>query len=511
MPKSLTDKTLSGLNWNMLNNYVNSIVTTIVGIVLARLLTPKEFGLIGMVVVFTGLAELFSTLGMGKSVIRLKNLTESHIKIATSVTLLSSIIIFLFFYFSAPVISQFYHEPRLISILRVLAIIFILKGITTVSYSQIMRGLDFKTIMLINISTSIFYGLASSTLAVLGFGVWSLVYGRIASQSLAVVISVYKFPVKISFKIKKKEFKELAGYGSGVSLSSILLYGSSNVDYLIIGRFMDPYALGLYTRAFNLMTQSITRVAGGIYNVLFPAFAAAQNDVQKLQKAYHRVIKTVTYFLFPILIVMMIDADYIIKGLYGVKWAGTVPVFRILAFGGILRTTLSYSGAMAQATGRIYAEVFQQLIYFLVLGGCALYTIKFGIEGVAFAVIIALVWMFFAQSWLALKIIESNWKNFYKSLIPGLGNLLIMAVFNLGLVLLIEKYFSYISYEVKLVVTVIINIFVFISIIVFLPYPIKGDTFDWLVEKYERLIPNFFIKFYFYFNDRKKIKKTTEI
>jgi len=158
------------------------------------------------------------------------------------------------------------------------------------------------------------------------------------------------------------------------------------------------------------MTQSITRIAGGIYSVLFPAFAAAQHDKQKLKNAYIRTIKTVSYFVFPVQAVMIIDADYIIKGLYGTQWSGAIPVFRILAFGGILRTTLSYSGAIAQATGFIYKEAFQQLIYFLLLGGGALLAVRFGIEGVAVAVVAALIWMFLAQSSLALKIIGSDWK-----------------------------------------------------------------------------------------------------
>ncbi|MCA9749116.1 MAG: lipopolysaccharide biosynthesis protein [Romboutsia sp.] len=510
MNKSLTKRTLSGLNWNMLNNYVNAVITTIIGIILARLLEPKEFGLVGMVFVFTGLADLFSTLGMGKSIIRLKNLNEDHIRTATSVTILSSIIIFIIFYFISPLISDFYNETQLISIIRVLAIIFILKGISTVSYSQIMKELDFKTIMMINIGNSITYGVISSTLAFFGLGVWSLVYGRISSQVLATIISVYKFPVKINFRFKKQEFKELAGYGSGVSMSSILLYASSNIDFLIIGKFLSTNALGLYTRAFNLMTQSISRVVGGIYNVLFPAFAAVQNDKQKLKKAYLRTIKTVTYFIFPILGIMIVDAEYIIKGLYGTKWAGTIPVFKILAFGGILRSTLSYSGAMAQATGSVYKEMFQQLIYLIILSGGIFYGIRFGIEGVAFAVIFAIMWMFVLQTSLALKIIDSGWKEFFLSLIPGLCNLILMVIINLSIILLLDNIYKGLHYEIKLIVVIIVNIPIFLLVILFVPSSVKGDTFEWLVNNYERFIPSFFSNLYYKFNQQNKNKVNIE-
>ena len=420
MGKSLTDKTLSGVNWSFANTYSNAVVTTITGIILARLLMPKDFGLIGMVFIFTGLANLFSTLGMGKSIIRIKNPNEDHIKTATTVTITSSILIFAIFYMFAPAISNFYNEPRLISILRVLAVIFILKGISTVSYAQIMKQLDFKTIMLINISASAIYGLVSATLAIIGWGVWSLVYGMLASQFLSLLLSVYKFPVKLKPSLKKKEFKELAGFGSGISLSNILFYGSSNVDYLIIGKYMTPYALGLYTRAFNLVSNTMNQITGGIYNVLFPAFAAVQDEKERLRKAYLRTVQTVSYILFPILFTLVITGDYVIKGLYGLKWTGAVNSLKILTIAGLFRVSLKYSGAIAHATGRVYAETFRQLIYFLVLGISAFYLIRYGIEGVAWAVVIARIWMFAALSYLAIQIVGSSWKEFLKFIYPVL-------------------------------------------------------------------------------------------
>lgn len=503
MSKSLTDKTLSGLNWNLLNTYSNAVITTIVGVVLARLLTPRDFGLLGMVLIFTGLADLFASLGMGQSIIRIKNITDHHIRTATTITITSSFIIYFIFYFTSPLIADFYSEPRLNSIIKVLSFLFLIRGLNTVSFGQLQKKLDFKYVMIINISSSMIYGLFSSIFALFGFGVWSLVYGKIASASIACILTLKKYPANLKFLISIKEFKELAGFGSGVSLSNILLYGSLNIDYLIIGKFINPYALGLYTRAFNLMTQSISKVTGGIYNVLFPAFAAAQNEKEKLRRAYLRTIQTTSYFVYPILAIMILNADYVIKGLYGLKWAGAVPVFQILAFGGILRTTLPYSGAIAHATGKIYTEVFQQLVYFLLLGGCAFYAIRFGIQGVAFAVVIALIWMFIAQSWLALKIIESSWRDFFKVMFPAFANLIVVVIINLAFIFILESYFRSLINEIKLIIAVVFNVVVFISLILFMPFSIKGDTFDWLIEKYKKYIPVSFINFYFSFNKQK--------
>jgi len=503
MPKSLTDKTISGLNWNFISNYSNAIISLAVGVVLARLLTPKDFGLIGMVVVFTGLADLFATLGMAQSIIRIKGLTENHIRVATTLTIISSILIFFLFYFIAPVIASFYNEQRLISIIRVLSILFLIKGINTVSYGQLQKNLDFKSIMVISIGSSISYGVMSSILAIFGLGVWSLVYGKITSAFVALFFTSKKYPANLKFLLSKKELRQLAGFGSGVSLSRIIQYGASNVDYLVIGKFLNPYQLGLYTKAFHMMTDTITKITGGIYTVLFPAFAAVQNEPEKLRKAYFRVIRTLSYFVFPVFATMIVTAEYIIKGLYGVTWAGTITAFQILAVGGILRLTTIYSGSIAHATGRVFKEARQQFGYFLILGGCALFAVRFGIEGVAVAVLIALFWKFFVQCGLAIQIVKSSWRQFFIELIPGLTNLFVMVLVNLILVFLLDKFFLNKLYEIKLIAIVIINVIVFLLAVVFVPYSIKGDTIYWLIEKYKKYIPSKFLQFYFAFNSQK--------
>jgi O-antigen/teichoic acid export membrane protein len=338
-------------------------------------------------------------------------------------------------------------------------------------------------------------------------GVWSLVFGRLAAAVISAVLTLRKVPAKLKPYMGKKEFKDLAGFGTGVSISQILQYLGGNVDYLVIGKFLNPLMLGLYTRAFNLMTESVNKITGGIYDVLFPAYSAVQNDVVKLRRSYFRTIRTISFFLFPLLASMIVSAEYIIKGLFGAKWHGAITSFQILALAGILRATTIYAGAIAYATGRVYTEVKQQLVYFLILGGCALFTVRYGIEGVAWAVVAAFVWKFIAQNWLALKIIESNWKEFFKVMVPGLSNMFLMVLNNLILIALLEKFFSAIPYEIKLFITIAVNIFVFICIIFFVPFSLKGDTFEWVAEKYKKFIPAFFIKFYFSFNPQKQLLK----
>lgn len=503
MSKSLTDRTLSGLNWNFLRNYGKTIITMFVGVLLARLLPPEDFGLLGMTVIFTGLADLFVTLGMGSSVIRIKNLTDDHIRTATTTTMVSGIVIYIIFWFTAPAIGQFYNEPRIPPIIRVLSLLFLIKGLTTVSFGQITKEIDFKSILIIELTSySLGYALVSSVLAILGFGVWSLVYGKLSTSILSFFLITRRMPIKIKPLIKKQEFKELAGFGTGISLSKILLYASSNIDFLIIGKFFNTHLLGLYTRAFNLMTETISKVISGTYNVLFPAFALVQNEPEKLRRAYFRTIKTVAFFIFPILGSMIVAAEYIIKGLYGNKWGGAITSFQILAVGGILRSTLSYSGAIAHAAGKVFTEAKQQIMYLVLLTIGAYSGIRFGIEGVAAAVIFALFCLFIAQSNLSIKIIQSTWKEFFITMIPGITNLISMVVVNFLIRLLLENTLIT-SYEIKLTITVLLNIPAFLIVIVITPYSLKNDTLDWLIEKYKRYFPSRLLKVYFAINTPK--------
>lgn len=507
MIKSLTAQTISGLNWNFIKTYGKNGINIVLGIILARIIPPEEFGLLGMTIIFTGFAELFVNLGIGPSIVRVKNLNDDHKRIGNTVTISSSILIYIVFWFLAPSIADFFNEPRILPIIRVITTLFFIKGITTVSYSLLVRNIDFKSILVVELSSFIIgKGIITLILAFLGFGVWSLVIGKIFTSVVSSIITFKISPIKLIDFIplyKKKEFKELAGFGMGVSLSKILQYGSSNLDYFIIGKYLSALKLGLYTRAFNLMTLPINQISSAIYNVLYPAFAKVQNEPEKLRLAYLRTVKSVTFFIFPILAGMAVCAQFVILGLYGPKWEGSIAVFQILCIGGILRATLSYSGAVTIATGRVFIEVTQQIVYFTILGTSAFFAVEYGIEGVGGAVVLALIWMFLAQSYIAIKIIQSNWKNFIQSMIPGLFNMLVIVSVDIIMVRLINYNLSNVPEEIKLFIVIIANVITFSLLILLTSSKIKGDTISWLMEKYNKYIPDILKRIYLKFNPEK--------
>lgn len=497
MNKSLTSQTISGVNWSLIKTYSKTVINIMVGVVLARLLPPSDFGLLGMTVIFTGLADLFSTMGMSASIIRVKELNKTHIRIATSSTIILGLLVYSVFYLSAPYIAEFYNELRLVSILRVLSITFILKGLSTVSYGQIMRRIDFKSILQIELGAFIFgYASVSIVLAFLGYGVWSLVIGRLTSTVISNVITLIKQPPSFGFVFKKKEFIELFSFGTGLSISKLLNYTAANIDYLIIGKFMNSFQLGLYQRSFNLMTLPINQISSSIYNVLFPAFSKVQDQSEKLKIAYLRTVKTTVFLLFPILTLFGVGGEYVIIGLYGENWRGAIGAFQILVFAGFFRSTLSYSGAIAHATGKIYVEVSQQVIYLITLTVGVLIGVNYGIEGASVAVVFALMVLFFLQSKLAMKIANVTLREFALAFLPGLSISVIVLFANLIFITMFSNIETQLPYPIMLLILICVSILAYIISVIYLPQKIKGDVVSWVFEKYNRLIPNKFLKFY---------------
>lgn len=503
MTKTLTDQTLTGVNWNFAGNYSKAIISIFVGVVLARILPPEDFGLLGMVAIFIGLAELFSTMGMGASIIKLKVLNEVHLNTATYFTIFLSFIVYTLFVIGAPYIASFYNEPRLVNILYALSTIFIFKGITTVSYSLLVRKMDFKSTKQIEVS-SYFIGsvIVSIGLALLGYGVWSLVLGRLFSSFASLIQTIIKVPLHLKLKIGRKEFNELFFFGTGISLIRFLQYIGNNIDYLIIGKMISSYNLGLYQKSYNLMSQPMQRITGGIYNVLFPALAKVQDDSERLKTGYFRTIRTVAFIVYPVLTVLFISSNYVILGLYGPKWEDAISVFQILVFAGYFSATNNYSGAVANVTGKVYIIVFLQFVYVLIVGVGAYLAVVYGygIEGVGFAVIVALLWKFIVQSHIAIKIVKSDWMDYLNNFVPGLSISVILAMVISFFQFSLNKIQIDLPEFIVLLIIVFLALVTFIICVIFLPKFLKGDTVSWVLEKYSRFLPKRIVNLYKDFN-----------
>ena len=487
---SHTDRTLRGVNYNFLNTAGKTILHFVVGIILARLILPADFGLLGMAYIFIGLANLFSTLGMGSAVIQKSNLNNEHIRIAATLSLLLSLLIYVSFWLFSPLISDFFNEPRVTPIVRVISMLFIFQGLYSISHGLVARKMDFKSIFIIEtIAFAVGQGVVSIILAFLDYGVWSLVFGRVITGILLFVMFIIKARLPVKPLLKKKEAYELFSFGSGVSLIGILNYAATNVDYLIIGKFLSPLSLGLYTRAYNLMGLPLSQISATISGVLFSAYSEIQDQTEKLRRSYLKAINFIGLAAFPILAGMIACSYYIIVGLYGKNWEGAVEVFILLSVSAFFKVIYQITGAVTKATGNVYREVWRQFVYLIILAGGVLIGVRFGIEGVGFVVILASIWLYISLARLVTKIINSPIKAFFKAQLPGLVVAVIVFLTDQAAIFLLNAVSPSLNDTIMLMVLVIVSLAALLLCYIYLPERIIGEMPKWIFNKYKKYIP----------------------
>lgn len=487
--KSLTQRTLSGLNWKFLSTVVQVVLTFAVGVVLARLIPPEDFGLLGMALIFTGLASLFTTLGMGPAIVQRQALTDAHIRTAVTLSTLLGLAITCILWIFSDIIALFFGDPRVSPVLKAVSLTFLLGGLSTTSRGLLRRKLQFKGLFFVElVSYLVGYTSLSVPMAFMGYGVWSLVVGTLAKAviSCGLLLFLVKPPLKPA--LRRKETIELLGFGSGITFINLLNYAATNVDSLVIGKFLSATGLGLYSRAFRLMMLP-RQFATALSSVLFPAYAEIQNETKRITGAYFKAVNATAIITFPVLMGMGICAKYIILGIYGPNWAGATMVLRLLCFAGMLRGIFHLAGSVVQATGKVYSEVRRQFIFLVLLTAGSLLGVKYGIEGVGAAFILGSLWMYLSMAQLVSEILGTSWRDFFQAQLPGLIIALVVGAVEVALILVLEYFLPEKMMLLKLIILVSASAGALFLSLIFLPNYIKGEMPAWIANKYRHYLP----------------------
>ena len=332
---NLKQKAASGMIWTAVQKYSTMIVSFISGIVLARLLTPADFGCIGMLAIFMSLADTFIDGGFGSALIQKKNPTQDDYSTVFIFNMGMSLIIYLLLYFSAPAISIFYDIEELCVILRVQGIILFISALAVIQRNQIRKNLQFKKLAVIQIFTSVIALVVTIFFAYKGFGVWALVFQNI----IAVAIPCVYFWITTSWhptaKFSTKSFRELFGFGSYMLLCHIFNTLSDKISGLLIGRWFNPATMGYYTKAVQTENMASSSISGVMQQTTYPLYAAIQDDNERLINMIKRITSTLAYITIPLLILLIVIAKPVFILLYSEKWIDSVPYFQILCLAGI--------------------------------------------------------------------------------------------------------------------------------------------------------------------------------
>jgi O-antigen/teichoic acid export membrane protein len=419
--KSLTDRTLSGFFWMLSGSGIQAVLRTLVLVILARLLTPEDFGLAGAALIIVGFSALFSQLGMGPAIVQRPSLEERHLRTGFTVSMLFGVLIGGLIAISAPLIAGFFRMDGLLSILRIIAIVFPIQGLTVVASGLLKRELHFRWLAGIDIvSYMVGYGVIGITLAAMGFGVWALIGANLAAAGIKATMLLFVQPHPKRPQLEGLAFRELMYFGGGFTIARVLNYTALQGDNLVAGRWLGAEALGIYGRAYQLLVFPVNLISSMVDQVLFPSMAKIQDDPQRLEAAYRRGISLIALVFAPISVAALVLAPELILVLLGPAWIEVVDPFRILAVGMLFRASYKMSDSVARATGAVYKRAWRQGIYALFVVVGAWIGQHWGVTGVATGVLVALTVNFILMAHLSFSLTAMTWQRFLMAHLPAL-------------------------------------------------------------------------------------------
>ncbi len=415
---SLRKRATSGIVWTFAEQFGNQIVVFVVSTILARLLLPEQFGLIGMIAVFYAVGSALFNAGLTQSLVRSKKLDQVDYSTVFFYNLFSSIVIYFIMFFTAPLVAEFYGYPILIDIIRLYCLSFIIFAFSAVQQAKMTKEMNFKTQTIISLPSVILGGIVGIYLAYSGYGVWSIVWNQLITATFrSMQLWIYsKWTPSFVFSVPK--FKEHFNFGYKITLSSILEKIFNNLYIIIIGKYFSATQVGFYTRADSMKNLPVSNITMALGRVTYPLFAEIQYDNIRLKRVYKQLMKMVVFVVAPLMIYLAVLAEPIFRFLFTEKWLPAVPYFQILCISGILYPIQAYNSNVLNVKGR--SDIFLKLTVInkalLVLG--VIIGMQFGIFGLLYAQVILSIISFFFYAHFTNKFIGYSAFQQAKDIIP---------------------------------------------------------------------------------------------
>ena len=387
---SLGIRTLSGFGWSSLAVVIKALLTLLVLAVLSRLLTPNDFGLIGIVWILMELVTRFGQTGIGHALVQHQDLTACHIEIASTLSVGLGVAAAAVIWLLAPHFAQFFDESTITTLLKVLCIALVIGGVGVVPEHLLRRNLRFKQLMVADLlSYAVGYGLTATVLAWQGLGVWALVWAELARVLIRTgIMSIYS-PPSLHLRLTVRDAADLVLRGAGYSFLQVFDFIVRMGASFVVGRWLGATSLGYYTRADRLASLPFQYLGGNLFEVAFPAMAQRQQRADRLGAAYLHGIEILLLVVLPVSVLMFGTAPKIVAVVLGEQWDETVPVLQILAISIPFQTGGILNIAVIRASGAVYRETWRHAAHaFLVVFG-AWFGSRWGLTGVAVAIVSA--------------------------------------------------------------------------------------------------------------------------
>ncbi len=389
MADTIKNKFFSGIAWSFVQNIAVKAMSVVFTIVLARLLFPEDYGLIGMLSIFIAVSEVFIQSGISQALIQKTDCTDEDFSTAFYFNVSISVFIYLVLFITAPYIADFYHEPQLVTLTRVLSLNFVFGSLNIVQQSKLTKAMNFKPLAIISLACTLFSGVVGIVMAYKGLGVWALV-GQTLSATL---LRVFFFPMFTKWHPNRlfsyQSFIHLWGYGSKILVTGIIDVIIRNLSNILIGRFYDKEQVGYFSKARNfsdIPSQTISSILG---TVIFPVLSEIQDDKLRLTFIYKKVLLNTIVLTFPIMIILALLAKPLVVLLFTEKWLPAVPLLQALMLARIFLPLNYLNAGLLQGTGE--AKLYMKLYF--IAGPLSLIAIAvaipFGVLAMAWATFIS--------------------------------------------------------------------------------------------------------------------------
>jgi O-antigen/teichoic acid export membrane protein len=417
---SLTRRTIAGMLWATWGKGAHGVLQLLVLAVMARLVSAADFGVVSAALVVIGLSSIFSHLGFGPALVQRTDLERRHLDTAFVASVLFGALIAAIIWAGAPTAAHFLRIEGVQPVLRTLAWVFPLQGLGVTADALLRRDLRFQWLANLDVAAYAFgFGVVGVGLALAGWGVWALVYGQIAQVLVRSTVLLIKHPPHVRH-VEMRAFRELAYFGGGFTVARAANYLAVQGDNLVVGRYLGSEALGFFGRAHSLMAAPAYGFGAVLDQVLFPAMAKVQNQPSRLAAAYRRGVALIALLtLAPSAVLILLGPEFI-QVVLGPHWAPAVAPFQILTIGMLFRTSYKMSDSLARSTGVVYRRAGRQIIYAgLVLLGAWIGQ-HWGIVGVAWGTLAALILNFLMMAELSLSVARSTWLAFWQAHLPAI-------------------------------------------------------------------------------------------
>jgi O-antigen/teichoic acid export membrane protein len=455
---SLKKFAINGIKWTALSSILIALISIIQLSILSHYLSPKDYGLMAIVMVVIGFSKIFSDMGISNAIIHKQNITLEQLSSLYWLNIASGIFIFVIVLFIAPLIAKFYNEPSLTILLSFVAMTFIILSFGNQYKILFQKELEFNIIAKIEILASIASFLVAVFFALLDYGVFALVYATLTSSVVSSTLLIYfgMHKHKPKFLYNHYQIKTFFSFGLFQIGENILNYFSSQFDVILIGKILGTDVLGIYTIAKNLAMRPMQVINPIVTRVTFPLMAKVQIDNNKLKNIYLKSINYLSSINFPIYIMVIILSDHIINILFGNNWQGASDILKVLSLYAMFRSVGNPIGTLQLAKGRADMGFYWDLGVFILLPLSIYIGTNWGILGVSYGMVLVMIaqiflmWLFMIRKLCDAKFTEyiiSFGKPLLLSLLIGIFVFLTTNVIDIDLVqitlVLVLYLFSY--------------------------------------------------------------------